>query len=311
MPEQKKKQTVRTQISTVVNDKPCGRIGVIFYTPSTSIGPSRDAFFNDVYNGIVMEAARFDEHIEVVRHFSQMNATDQSRDIEAMAKSGIKGLIVAPIADPLVAETLRKVSEKGIPVVTVHTDIENSGRIAYVGTDPYKAGKAAAAQMCQICDADTEVGIVTGFRRIKVHEERIRGFMDYLKDNPKNLTVDSIGECRDEDYKAYEIVQKMKTDHPGISAFFFATTNGVYGGCRGIFTMTTRLKFHVITLGVYDSTREYIRKGLIDCAVYQNPLRQGIDAVRILADKVFEGREPENEITYEELAIKTPECLYL
>ncbi|MGN8773432.1 substrate-binding domain-containing protein [Candidatus Weimeria sp. HCP3S3_B5] len=281
------------------------RIGVLFY------GDEKADFFDSVIEGIKAVLPSVKAEPELVIGFSPMNAAAQISMIDEMMKKPLKGLIISPIDDEKVAERLKALSVNGIPVVTVHTDIADSGRIAYVGTDPYKAGRAAAAQMCLLCEPKTEVGIVTGFHRIKGHELRIKGFMDYLAENDKALTVECIGECRDEDYKAYELVQKIQSDHPGISAFFFATTGGVYGGCKGIWQMTTRLSFHVVTFDVFKATREFMRKGLIDCAVYQNPKHQGALALRILTNKIYSNEDPKKEINLSELSIKTAECLYL
>ncbi len=281
------------------------RIGVLLY------GSPKGDFFNSVIEGINRAVLSVKSEPQLDVRFSPMNVADQVQMLDDMTKKPLKGLIISPIDDVSVAKRLKALSDKGIPVVTVHTDIADSGRIAYVGTDPYKAGRVAASQMCLLCEPKTEIGIVTGFHGIRGHEERIRGFQDYLLNDSKGLTVECIGECRDDDYKAYELVQKMQSDHPGISAFFFATTGGIYGGCKGIWQMTTRLSFHVVTFDVFDATREFMRKGLIDSSVYQNPKHQGSLALRILARKIYEGKDPEKEINLSELSLKTAECLYL
>ncbi|MGN0240739.1 MAG: substrate-binding domain-containing protein [Candidatus Weimeria sp.] len=303
--QKKEEKTISLKQNSSVNSKKRDRIGIIFY------GAVNTDFFKAVHKGLELEAAASDAKPELITEYSAINPIEQVKVIDQMVKSGIKGLIISPMDDPIVADTIKKISSDGLPVVTVHTDIPDSGRIAYVGTDPYKAGQVAGAQMSRICEDGTEIGIVTGSRQLRVHEERTRGFVDYINSSGKNLLISSISENRDNDYKSYELVQKMMSDNPGISAFFFATTGGVYGGCKGIFTMTTRLKFKVITLGVFDATREFMKKGLIDCAVYQSPMDQGIDAMRILTDKIYSGRDPEKDIYYEELSIKTHECLYL
>lgn len=291
--------------ATKESKKTKDRIGVIFYG-----SPDQD-FFKSIVKGLkaALPAVREDPELDI--RFSPMNAAEQVKTIDEIAEKPLKGLIISPIDDVIVAKRLRKLSDSRIPVVTVHTDIADSGRIAYVGTDPYKAGQVAAEQMCLLCEPRTEIGIVTGFNGIRGHEERIRGFRDYIEANDKGLSVECIGECRDDDYKAYELVQKMQSDHPGISAFFFATTGGIYGGCKGIWQMTTRLSFHVVTFDVFDATRDFMKRDLIDCSIYQNPKHQGVLALRILADRIYKGIDPDKEINLSELSIKTKECLYL
>lgn len=298
--------TAQKKANRQTNKTTRDRIGVIFY------GAEKTAdFFKKVYKGIQLAASALDAKPELLVRYSPMDPIQQVKYIDELVNEGIKGLVISPVDDRMVADTINKISHEGIPVVTVHTDIADTERIAYVGTDPYKAGEVAAAQMLSFCEDGTEIGIVTGSRQIKVHEQRIAGFRDFIKHSKRNITVESIGECHDDDYRAYELVQKMMSDNPVISAFFFATTGGIYGGCKGIFTMTTRLKFHVVTLDVFPATREFMKKGLIDCSVYQSPMHQGAHAMDILAGKIYENRDPEKRINYEELSIKTKECLYL
>lgn len=290
----------------ITENKKRDQIGVIFYG-----NPDTADFFKAVYIGVEVASAGLPQRPELVLKYSPMNAIEQIKDLEKMVNIGVKGIVISPIDDPMVVSTIKNITSRGIPVVTVHTDLPDSGRLAYVGTDPYKAGQVAGEQMAHICEEGTEIGIVTGSRNILGHEQRVRGFVDYITKNRSDLIIEYIGECHDDDYKAYELVQKMESDHPGISAVFFATTGGIYGGCKGLFTMTTRLRFHVVTLDVFVATREFMQKGLIDCSVYQSPKQQGFDAMSILTDKLYNGKVPDKQVNYEELSIKTKECLYL
>ena len=63
--------------------------------------------------------------------------------MDQLVDSGINGLAITPINHPDVARKIKELSEKGIPVITVNTDIENSGRLAYVGSNYLESGKTA------------------------------------------------------------------------------------------------------------------------------------------------------------------------
>ncbi|MDN5765897.1 MAG: LacI family DNA-binding transcriptional regulator [Humibacillus sp.] len=55
-----------------------------------------------------------------------------------------RGVLLKAPDDPLVAQAIRRLSHRGVPVVTLVTDIRDSSRVAYVGLDNAAAGRAAA-----------------------------------------------------------------------------------------------------------------------------------------------------------------------
>ena len=66
---------------------------------------------------------------------AQLDAMDR------MAAQGVNGIVLSPYNDPLIAGKINELSEKGIPVITTNTDIENSARLAYVAATSTVPGK--------------------------------------------------------------------------------------------------------------------------------------------------------------------------
>ncbi|MBQ5430788.1 MAG: substrate-binding domain-containing protein [Lachnospiraceae bacterium] len=278
-------------------------MGVIFF------GDKRAEFFDQIWDGMMTYKVGLPSETKLIRKVSDFSAQSQIEMIDQLEKEGIQGLIIAPYNDPLVAKRLKELHKKGIPVVCVNSDIPNSDRICYVGPDAYQSGVVAADILRILAQDKGEVGIITGSRNIIGHEERVRGFVDSIKRSHSNMTIESIQECKDDDYRCYEMVQKVMRDHPFISSFFFATSGGIYGGCKGLYQMTTRKTFNVVTFDLLDPTKEFLKKGVVSASIYQEPLTQGILSLQVLADKLLEHKDPKSDVIHTNLSIKTRGCI--
>ena len=138
----------------------------------------------------------------------------------------------------------------------------NSKRIAYVGSDAYKAGQTAGGLMGLFANKKADVAIISGSRNILNHEERIEGFKNVISKKYPNIHVECVAECFDDDYKAYEAIQNILIVHPSVNAFLFVA-GGVYGGCKSIYQLTQRENFTVITFDLLEENIEFLKKDII------------------------------------------------
>ena len=58
--------------------------------------------------------------------------------------------------------TFDQLQSRQIPVITTNTDIRNSSRLAFVGSDFYRCGQTAAGLMNLMTSGEVRAGIVTG-----------------------------------------------------------------------------------------------------------------------------------------------------
>lgn len=265
-------------------------------------------FFGEVKEGMAEEADRLGTGLAYrscsFSVKSQLDAID-----EIVSSEDIDLLLLTASNDPAIVKKIAELDKKGIPVVTVHSDIPDSKRKAYVGANSYKSGTIAAGLMGRMVPADKalEVGVVTGDPVVFAHNERLRGFREYLATNFPKITIDAVVASEDDDYRCYEDVQKMIADFPMIRGLFF-TAGGVYGGCKALWQLTTRMKFHVITMAEVPSTLDFMKKGVIDMTVVEDAEKQGRVAIRV-ACELLNGQKVEDRILTKN-AIRTKECLY-
>ena len=266
-------------------------------------------FFDDVIQGVYDKAEELSIYGCIV-HVKKIpfDVEAQINAIDEMVKDGINGLLLSPYADNRVREKINELYRQDIPVVTVNTDIPDSHRLAYVGSDDYKSGRTAGGLMGLFCHGETEIGVVTGSHYVKGHEDRIHGFNDITRTKYPNLSIVALNACDDDDYKCYTVVQRMLEEHPTITAFCFAA-GGIYGGCKALAQAMGHAPFTVIAFDEIETTIDYINKGIITATVCQESFRQGADALSILLDYLIFHTEPQKKLNYTNLVIKIRENL--
>ena len=278
------------------------KVGVLLYGEGNSFFEGIKKGIDDRYNDLSFYGFTY-----IVKQ-SKTHVKDQLKALDELLKEDISGLIISPYNDPRVQERINDISKKGIPVVTVNTDLADSSRIAYVGSDAFKGGQTAGGLMGLFSKGKAEVGIITGSRSLDGHEDRINGFKDIISKKYPGIQIEAIEECLDDDYKAYETIQRMLLDHPSITAFFF-TAGGVYGGCKALYQLTQRAPYTVITFDTEAANVDYMNKDIITATICQNPYLQGSKALSILIDKLILDRDPISEYNYIDINIKIKESL--
>ncbi len=266
-------------------------------------------FFDEVISGLNVKLEELSIYgCTVLMRRVPFDLKAQLDTIQALRAEGIHGLILSPYNATEVQLAIDALWEDGIPCVTVNTDIPNSKRIAYIGSDYHKCGRVAANLLQLIGSGIIRLGIVTGSHNILCHEERIRGFSDYVRANKLPVQIVDIRENGDDDYQSYDVVSAMLAEHAEINALYF-TAAGVFGGCRAIQNSSLQKQPVVITFDAVPSTIEMLKTGVVTATICQHPEEQGARSLALLVDYLLTGKLPEQPLVYMDLEIKVKESL--
>jgi len=285
-------------------------IGIILFS-------KQNPFFDEVMEGFQEKADELSVYgCEITVKRVAYHPDAQLSAIRACVKEGIKGLIITPYNDERICSELNHLSKAGIPVITVNSDAENTNRLAYVGSDFYKSGKAAGALMKLVTSDNVYLGIVNGDSNILCHSQRFSGFVDTLSEDRRFKVVDQ-GENFDDEQKSFELVTQMLKNHPEINALYF-TAGGVYGGCRAVIDKLTgnisqKLQLcHSIKIITFDdvpTTIEMMDRGIITATICQQPYWQGSKSLDLMFSYLSNPQTKVEENYYSELTIKIREII--
>ena len=281
------------------------KFGYILFGSTTS-----NPFLLDIVRGIETRAAELAEYGVTVEHRSvsvhEHGHKDMIRHIDDFAQNGVSGLILMAINHPDVTARVRALSAAGIPVVTANSDLPDSGRIAYVGSDYFKSGETAAGMMNLICGGKARVGVIIGSPLVLCHSEREQGFRSRIRAAYPGIGIVDAAINHDDDMESFIVTSRLLNEYPEIDALFL-TAAGVTGACRAI-----RDSGRTIRVIGYDATEPIcalIRDGVIAASISQQPFTQGAKPLDILFDYLGMGIKPDREFYYTKLEIKIRENL--
>lgn len=265
-------------------------------------------FFNDVVDGIRDRAKELREYgVTVEICYARIDAPHlQVEQIDRLVEFGVDGLAIVPINCPSVVKRVRSLADSGFPVVTANSDIPGSGRLAYVGSDYFQSGCAAAGLINLACSGSAKVGIVIGSPQVDCHTERVAGFRHRVAGFYPGISISGMVVNNDNDQTSFAATDKLLRENPGIDALFMASA-GVAGACRAIEELGLKGRVRVVGYDLTPDIRALLENGDVLATITQQPQVQGSRPLDILLDYLSIGITPPEEKLYTNIEIKIRE----
>lgn len=252
-------------------------------------------FFDDVLRGIGRaeeELKSYGVHV-IIRTMKGYDVSLQLKLMDELMQT-INMLVVHPINSTLIAEKINGLTEDGIDVITINTDIEHSNRIFHVGNDYIKSGRTACGMMGLLTSGKANIGIITGSSKILGHNQRIQGFMEVVKEKYPDFHIIDTVETNDDDIQGYEVTQRMLQKYHDMDALFIVAA-GAYGVCRAVLSMKQEGKLTIISFDDTPAIRDMMQKDIIKATICQQPFTQGYKAIDLAFKYVVTKNPPEKD----------------
>jgi LacI family transcriptional regulator len=199
------------------------------------------------------------------------------------------GIAIVAIESPQVREAVNRTVQKGIPVVTLVSDLSGSRRMGYVGLDNRAGGRTAGYLMGRFLTGHVgTVLMLAGSPRLRDHEEREMGFRRVLSERFDDLKIITFLEDRDDEETAYQQVKKILGQHPDLVGIY-----DIGAGTRGIARALDEAGrgSDIVFIGheLTRYSREFLINGVMDAVIDQVPRKEA----RMLIDMLerFANRE--------------------
>lgn len=146
---------------------------------------------------------------------------DVVRTLAGIARRGSHGVILKAPDTPDVSAAVADLVDRGIPVVTLVTDLPDSRRIAYVGVDNRAAGATAAYLVSRWTRGSTGTVLVTlSSVDFRGEGDRGEGFRETLADLAPGRAVRVVGGTDGLDPSMLDTVVAALEDDPAIDAVY-------------------------------------------------------------------------------------------
>jgi LacI family transcriptional regulator len=240
---------------------------------------SQAPFFNRLNQALQRAMQMLDRRVVV--HRMALSAADDDMITTAIAQSRRRraALIITTHDTAPVRDALRSVIARGEQVVTMVTDIPDTGRLHYAGVDNLCAGRTAGYYIGRLARHPGRVLLLCGRMDYRAHVDRIGGCRAQIDEAFTHLTCEHEPiETQDEDDLCYYAVAKA-LEQGGLSAIY----NSGYGsaGVEAALRKFGAAK-EVVWVGheMLDLHRDYIKAGSMDIAIDQDPDGQVIAALQ-------------------------------
>ena len=164
-------------------------------------------------------------------HFREVvRLADLAALIDRIGARGTHGLFLKAPDEPEIVSAVDRVVARGIPVVTLVTDVPNSHRAAYVGMDNRAAGETAAYLIGEwLGGAKAKILATLSSNRFRGEEEREIGFRRALRTRYPNLGIVEASEGLGIDQPTGALVRKALAANPDIVGAY-----SIGGGNRAV-----------------------------------------------------------------------------
>ena len=144
---------------------------------------------------------------------AEWDVSAQINTIEEVIGTRPTGLLING-TDPAIAQAINKAVDAGIPVVVYDSDIPNSKRHAFLGTNWYEIGRMQGEEMVKLTGGKGKIAYM-GILGLSNMEDGFRGLLDVLKKYPKMEVVGKFDDKANVE-EAAKITADLISAHPDL-----------------------------------------------------------------------------------------------
>jgi LacI family transcriptional regulator len=204
--------------------------------------------------------------------------------LDTITRRGSRGVILKAPEAPEVNAAVLRLSEAGIPVVTLVSDLPFSKRVAYVGMDNRSAGATAAYLLSlwpgQSPGLDSRILVALSRSVFRGEEEREIGFRSAIRERWPHRALTEITDSDGLDTSVYRLALGALDRHPDIDAVY-----SIGGGNRAIldaFEARHRPCRAFIAHDLDRDNRELLQAGRLSAVLYHDLRRDMHRACQII-----------------------------
>jgi ABC-type sugar transport system substrate-binding protein len=190
----------------------------------------------------------------------------QIATIEQVIGTHPTGLLING-TDPAITQAINQAVEAGIPTVVYDSDIPQSKRHSFLGTDWYEMGTLMGEEMVKLIGGKGKI-VYLGILGLKNMEDGYRGLMEVIKDYPE---IELVGKY--DDKSNVEVAARIASDvlsaHPDLAGFCAFTPMSGFG-CAQTVKETGKIgEVKVTTVNYEPELLRLLNEGVIQQLVCQ------------------------------------------
>lgn len=235
-----------------------------------------------------------------------------TQKMEEVIETAISQRADAIITQGVIDSTLiKKAKEKGIPILLVDSDVEESERFAYLGKNFNEQAKLFLNDIEKCLGKETflEIGIQVAEKNFDIATDQIKEIESVFKMHPGGYEIKVISESKSDSIRAKKEWHNILSTTKINVAINFAGESAV--SCNEVANQLN-VRDSMLIYGVDDmpETIELIKDGQIDGSVVTSFYNYGYEAANWLYDHLVEGKELTQTVNSVKLILVTSENVF-
>ena len=259
--------------------------------------PKMDPYWEpciDGINNVINELTAFGIRIETLffNPKSTKSFLDANVTIKEMAPDA---LFLVPLFYTETLIALNNYNTLGIKISAFNNRNESKAINSFVGQNLHKSGRVAAKLMESTMKNHGDIVIIHIDEKYKnsIHmQEKEKGFREYFKQS--EVFKDSIITLKLNHSDLESSLTTFSAEHPNLSGIF-VTTSKVYQVAE-IIQNKGQKKLTLIGYDILNENVAYLKNGVIDYLIHQNPKQQAYLGLKVLAEHLLFEKELPDEI---------------
>jgi ribose transport system substrate-binding protein len=236
----------------------------------------------------------------------------QIKVIEDFVTRGVSGIVLAPLDDTALRIPVSDAVKNGIPVAIIDSGMKSEDYISFIATDNYKGGRKGGERLAEVIGGKGKVVVLRFAEGSASTMERVRGFLDVLKEKYPQIEVVSSnqygGTTTESAYKASESLLSPLRNPDGsltIDGIFCSNESTTFGMLRALEDSKLAGKVKFVGFDSSDRLIQGLRNTSINGLVLQDPINMGYLGVMTMVQHL-QGKKVEKLIDTGSI-VATPE----
>lgn len=230
---------------------------------------------------------------------SNPDAAEQVKVIEGLIERKVDGILLFPVDSKALKGVVDRAVDKGIAVGILNSDIPDSKRAFYYGTDNYGLGKQCGEKMVEVMGGKGTIAIQTGVIGMDALDQRVNGFRDAIKGTGIREVAFQAND--DSSEKSVELINTYLSANPDLDGYFITGGWPFFAPPESLPELE-KFRRRGGKFGIVDTFYpmfQYIDRPdpLVDFMIGQDYVAMGRNGVRMIVD-ILDGKGVKEIISY-------------
>lgn len=252
------------------------------------------AFAVPLRQGVEQAAKEFGVDAQLIGPASG-SAADQVAELQTLInQQQIDALAISSASSDALKPVIAQAYNAGVPVISFNTDNPSSKEMAFVGQDLKASGTSEGEQLLKVLNGKQgKVVVFSVDTGAGWSNDRYTGFQAAIK-GASGLQIVGPVNTGDEPGQAYNVVQNTMSANANAVAIVSLDCCSLTAAAKWVDQTKNAGKVSVVGFDLLPQTASYIKSGVIQTVISQNPVGQGYETVKALVNYLKDGQALKN-----------------